>query len=117
MGSDLVKPLKPMRAIAAPKCSNDMDCMNPYSYGSEPGTTCAVVDGQLKCSPNQPVFSCPDAKCVDGSCVCGSKCKRDPYSGMCCQGFETIRGQTFCIEVTKSPSEPEPTSAIISSFS
>lgn len=69
-------------------CYTDDDCMNMDAFSS---------------SPNKIVYSCPDAKCVSNSCTCGANCKKDPYSGTCCQGIETIRGDTFCIENTAIP--------------
>lgn len=70
-------------------CYSDEDCMNLDSFSSGP--------------KKGLVYSCPTAKCVTGSCQCGSTCKKDPYSGMCCQGLKTIRGDTFCIENTAMP--------------
>jgi hypothetical protein len=70
-------------------CYSDEDCMNLDSFSSSP--------------KKGLVYSCPKAKCVVGSCKCGPDCKKDPYSGMCCQGIKTIRGDAFCIENTAMP--------------
>ncbi len=70
-------------------CYSDEDCMNLDSFSSGP--------------KKGLVYSCPKAKCVTGSCQCGTTCKKDPYSGMCCQGIKTIRGDAFCIENTAMP--------------
>lgn len=69
-------------------CYSDEDCMNPDSYSS---------------TPDKLVYSCPTAKCKNSSCECGSTCKQDPYSGMCCQDVQNIRGDSFCIENTSIP--------------
>ena len=69
-------------------CTDDLMCQNINSTKSKPGKPL--------------VLTCPAAKCVDGTCDCGSKCKRDSYSGMCCSHVEkkTVNGQvnSFCIE-------------------
>jgi hypothetical protein len=71
------------------KCTSDDDCMNMDAYRSKPGSS--------------PVYSCPGAKCSGGSCNCGSDCKLDPYSGICCQGLEKIGQDIFCVESTGEP--------------
>jgi hypothetical protein len=69
-------------------CSDDSECMNIDEFSS---------------TPDNIVYSCPSAKCLNNQCSCGSSCKIDPYSGRCCQGLENIRGDTFCIENTAIP--------------
>lgn len=75
------------------ECKYDTQCQNINSKMSEPG--------------KPPVLVCPSAKCIGGSCECGSECKKDPYMGFCCKDVEIIKsinGQgsesinTFCIE-------------------
>lgn len=75
------------------ECTDDLQCQNINSKLSIPG--------------KDPVLVCPSAKCVGGSCACGSECKKDPYMGFCCKDVEVIKsinGQgnesidTFCIE-------------------
>jgi hypothetical protein len=75
-------------------CSLDEDCMN-----LDPGLS----------NPNNLVYSCPKAKCLNNTCSCGSECQRDPYTGMCCQGIDIIRGDAFCIEHTERPLETSET--------
>ncbi len=74
-------------------CIDDLQCQNINSSKSVPG--------------QPPVLVCPSAKCVMGSCECGTECKKDPYMGFCCkdvQVVKTVNGQgsesvdTFCIE-------------------
>jgi hypothetical protein len=74
-------------------CQDDLQCQNIDSKNSLPGKT--------------PVLVCPEAKCVSGTCECGSKCKKDPYMGFCCKDVEEriVNGKngeqektTFCIE-------------------
>jgi hypothetical protein len=69
-------------------CTDDLMCQNINSSKSEPGKPI--------------VLTCPTAKCVFGTCECGSKCKRDPYTGMCCKDVitEVKNGNvdTYCIE-------------------
>ncbi len=67
------------------KCTSTEDCMNMDSYRSKPG--------------QDPVYSCPAAICSDGSCNCGSDCKLDPYSGVCCQDLEAIGNDVFLSKV------------------
>jgi hypothetical protein len=69
-------------------CKDDIQCQNINSTLSVPG--------------KDPVLVCPEAKCVSGACVCGSKCKKDPYMGICCK--DVVEKQyndyktSFCIE-------------------
>lgn len=74
-------------------CIDDLQCQNINSKMSVPG--------------QPPVLVCPSAKCVGGTCDCGSDCKKDPYMGFCCKDVETIKSfdssghedvNTFCIE-------------------
>lgn len=69
-------------------CTDDLMCQNINSSKSEPGKPL--------------VLTCPKAKCVAGTCDCGSKCKRDPYTGSCCKNVikEIKNGvvDTYCIE-------------------
>src|SRR5437868_1296775 len=76
-------------------CQDDLQCQNINSTLSVPG--------------KDPVLVCPEAKCVSGSCVCGSKCKKDPYMGICCKDVvekkygdyinsSLMNKTSFCIE-------------------
>lgn len=69
-------------------CQDDLQCQNINSTLSVPG--------------KDPVLVCPEAKCVSGACVCGSKCKKDPYMGICCKDIleKEYNGNktSFCIE-------------------
>jgi len=68
----------------AMSCQDDLMCQNIDSKRS-------TVDNM--------VLVCPNAKCVDGTCSCGSGCERDTYTGMCCSKVEKdANGNTFCIE-------------------
>ncbi len=71
------------------QCTTNEDCMNLDSYRSKPG--------------RPPVYSCPSATCVSGTCSCEPDCKFDSYSGVCCQGLETINGESYCVEDTSQP--------------
>lgn len=65
-------------------CYDDMQCKNINAN---------------KSTPNKLVYVCPGAKCDNGTCKCGKKCKRDPYTGICCSDVKRDRsGNTFCIE-------------------
>ena len=76
-------------------CTDDLMCKNIDSKRSIPG--------------QPPVLVCPDAKCQAGTCVCGSSCVKDPYTGICCSRLEKIESKTgndtttFCIEDTVKP--------------
>src|SRR5207237_985358 len=53
---------------------------------------------QQKSIPGQDiVYVCPDATCVSGTCHCGSNCKLDPYTSVCCKDVEYDKnsGDTF----------------------
>ncbi len=69
-------------------CTDDLMCQNINSSKSRPGKPL--------------VLTCPSAKCVAGTCDCGSKCKRDPYTNICCKSVikETKNGRvdTYCVE-------------------
>lgn len=69
-------------------CTDDLMCQNINSTKSEPG--------------KPMVLTCPAARCIAGTCDCGSKCKRDPYTGTCCTRVikETKNGvvNTYCVE-------------------
>jgi hypothetical protein len=70
-------------------CSSDADCMALDPYAS---------------TPSNLVYACPSGKCVAGQCSCGSGCSYDSRTGSCCQGFQTINGESdFCILNTAKP--------------
>jgi hypothetical protein len=75
--------------ISTFKCTSNDDCMNMDSYRSKPGS--------------DPVYSCPVATCSGGACECGSDCRLDPYSGVCCQDLEVIGNDVFCVESKNTP--------------
>ena len=69
-------------------CSHDEDCMH--------------LD-EDKSTWSNLVYACPNAKCNEGTCQCGSSCVLDSYSGICCQGIDIIGSDSFCIMSTESP--------------
>ena len=74
---------KPANAMSMNFCSDDLMCQNINSK---------------KSTPDNMVLVCPDAKCLGGTCQCGKKCKKDPYSGICCSDIEKKGDDAFCIE-------------------
>jgi hypothetical protein len=68
-------------------CQDDLECQH--------------ID-EKRSTVDHLVLDCPEAKCMGGTCSCGSKCSRDPYMGVCCNKVEkkVVNGQltTFCIE-------------------
>jgi len=68
-------------------CQDDLECQH--------------ID-ENKSTVDNLVLDCPEAKCMGGTCSCGSKCSRDSYMGICCNKVEKkiVNGQvtTFCIE-------------------
>jgi hypothetical protein len=74
--------------VGVSSCLKDEDCMNLDSYSS---------------SGENLVYACPGSTCTKGTCVCGSNCKFDKYSGSCCQGLEEINGEQYCIENITRP--------------
>lgn len=74
---------KPLHAMNLNFCSDDLMCQNINSKKSTPGNI---------------VLVCPDAKCSGGTCQCGKKCKKDQYTGMCCNDIEKVGSDTYCIE-------------------
>ncbi len=64
-------------------CTDDLMCQNINSN---------------KSTPDNIVLTCPNAKCIEGTCNCGDECKRDPYTGMCCKDVEKINNDFYCIE-------------------
>ncbi len=64
-------------------CTDDLMCQNINA---------------TKSTPDNIILTCPAAKCLEGVCSCGTECKRDPYTGMCCKDVEKIGSDTFCIE-------------------
>lgn len=87
----LGKPARQLVPSTAFTCTNDEDCKNIDS------TSSSIEKGV--------VYSCPSATCNAGQCSCGSECKLDKYSGVCCQGLMKIGDITFCVENTSPPTE------------
>ena len=77
----------PQRDFQQMTCQDNLDCQH--------------ID-ENKSTVDHLVLDCPEAKCMGGTCSCGSKCSRDPYMGICCSQVEkkVVNGQltTFCIE-------------------
>lgn len=59
---------------------------------------CKNIDN-TNSTPDNVIYSCPDAVCRNNTCQCGPNCQLDPYTGMCCQELVQVRGQTFCKDV------------------
>ena len=76
-------------------CQDDEQCMNidqnrsTLDFGSGKGPTL--------------VYACPDAKCVQGECECGSDCKLDPYTKVCCQDVIKEGDIDICVEFKGEP--------------
>jgi hypothetical protein len=81
--SKRTKIIKPERAQNSSFCTDDLMCQNINANKSK---------------TDKMVLTCPNAKCVGGTCDCGSNCERDPYTGICCNSIEKIGSDTFCIE-------------------
>lgn len=77
------KTTKQLDALNLNFCSDDLMCQNINSEKS-------TVDNL--------VLTCPNAKCVGGTCSCGSECKKDKYTGICCLDTQQIGDETYCIE-------------------
>jgi hypothetical protein len=58
---------------------------------------CKNIDSNRSTAYNI-IYTCPEAKCVGGTCSCGAGCERDPYTGMCCSKVIREHGTTFCEE-------------------
>jgi hypothetical protein len=82
-GQSKKKIKKPANAMNLNFCSDDIMCQNINSK---------------KSTPDNIVLVCPEAKCVGGTCQCGKKCKKDPYTGMCCNDIEKVGNDTYCVE-------------------
>lgn len=65
-------------------CADNAMCQNMVLSAGTPGS--------------DPVYACPGAKCVSGSCQCGPGCTRDPRTGVCCTRLDQIGGEYFCME-------------------
>ena len=62
---------------------------------------CQTID-EYQSTPSNIVYACPSGKCISGQCSCGAGCVRDPR-GYCCQGLQTINGESFCVTNTAKP--------------
>jgi hypothetical protein len=78
---------------------SDVPSSNAYCQDDE---ECQNLD-EMNSTPDNLVYSCPTAKCIGNQCQCSPNCKKDPYTGMCCQGVQTIGSDSFCIENTATP--------------
>lgn len=69
--------------------------------------SCKNINMNYKDNSGKPIFACPDASSLNGTCSCGDSCLEDGET--CCQAIEQIKVggkiQKRCVEDILNPSD------------